>query len=85
MDYYVYVLQSIPNKRTYTGFTSDLKRRLKQHNAGEVKSTKAYRPYKILLSENFSDRKQAKEKELYYKNYRGRQKIKTIIELQNSA
>lgn len=34
--YFVYLLKEIEGNRTYVGFTSDLQRRLKQHN-GELK------------------------------------------------
>ncbi|MCL5782238.1 MAG: GIY-YIG nuclease family protein [Patescibacteria group bacterium] len=42
--YYVYILQSKANQSYYIGVTSDLKRRLKDHNSGNSKytSTSAY-------------------------------------------
>jgi putative endonuclease len=38
--YYVYVLKSEKDGRLYKGLTSDLEKRLLQHNAGITKSTK---------------------------------------------
>lgn len=38
--WYVYLLQSKKNKRWYTGCTSDLRKRFKQHNNNEVTSLK---------------------------------------------
>jgi len=39
--YYVYVLQNMADEDDfYTGYTSDLKRRLQQHNSGDNISTK---------------------------------------------
>ncbi|WP_416208550.1 GIY-YIG nuclease family protein [Fodinibius sp.] len=35
--YYVYVLNSIKDGNWYTGFTSDLKERLRQHKSGQSK------------------------------------------------
>lgn len=35
-NYYTYIIQSIKDKRWYTGFTYDLRKRFKEHNAGEV-------------------------------------------------
>lgn len=80
MGYYTYILISKNGKKTYTGHTADLQKRLHEHNAGDVKSSKKHRPYEILRMEAFETLKEAKKRELYYKNFRGRQKIKQIIE-----
>ncbi|MCB0346781.1 MAG: GIY-YIG nuclease family protein [Bdellovibrionales bacterium] len=46
--HYVYILQSSKNKsRRYVGLCTDLQNRLKDHNAGECKTTAAYRPWHI--------------------------------------
>ncbi len=37
--YWVYVLQSSKDSRFYTGVTSDLSRRIRDHNSGNVRST----------------------------------------------
>lgn len=64
--YYVYLLQSQKNNKFYVGYTASLKRRLKQHNAGKVKSTKANIPYKLVYFEGFRSKKDAliREKKL---------------------
>jgi putative endonuclease len=55
MDYNVYILRSLKNKRHYTGITTDLERRLNEHNNGDTKSTRAHTPYeRIWASENMS-------------------------------
>jgi len=42
---YVYLLQSIPHPdRRYVGLTSDLKKRLAAHNAGQSSHTAKFRP-----------------------------------------
>ena len=41
--YYVYLLQTVEKDRTYIGYTSDLKRRIQEHQAGESKSTRGRR------------------------------------------
>ncbi len=46
--YYVYILLSEKDKKFYIGFTSDLKRRLKEHNEGKNPSTKSRRAFKLL-------------------------------------
>ena len=78
--YYTYVLINSDLRRTYTGHTANIEKRIKEHNDGVVKSSKQYRPYKILLLEEFDTLKEAKRREMYYKNYRGRQKLKEVID-----
>ena len=52
--YYFYVLQSMKKPEyLYKGSTSDLKRRLAEHNAGETKSNKPYLPFRIVYYEAY--------------------------------
>ncbi len=44
MVYYVYLLQSEKNNSLYVGFTSDLKKRIVEHNNGESSYTKKHLP-----------------------------------------
>jgi predicted GIY-YIG superfamily endonuclease len=47
--WYFYVLQSQKNTEWfYKGSTTDLKRRIAQHNNAEVQSTKSYLPLKLV-------------------------------------
>ena len=39
--YYVYILKSLVDGKFYTGYTSNLKKRLDEHNKGLTKSTKS--------------------------------------------
>ncbi len=48
MTYFVYVLKSESGGRRYIGMTGDLDKRLIRHNQGGVRSTKPYRPWRIL-------------------------------------
>jgi putative endonuclease len=79
MFYYVYILQSQKDQSLYIGFTSDLKKRFKQHNAGESRATKPFRPYKLIFYEAFLNRIDAKNREIYIKSGYGRRTIKTLI------
>jgi putative endonuclease len=49
--YYVYVLKSKKDNRLYVGHTQDLKKRIPQHNSGEVTATKNQRPLELLYYE----------------------------------
>jgi putative endonuclease len=75
--YVVYVLQSETYKRMYIGMTNDLERRIKEHNNGKTKSTRYYKPWKVLFIESFSTRLEAREREKYLKSGIGREYIKT--------
>jgi len=62
--WYVYVFQSKKKLNWfYKGSTSDLVRRFKQHNGGEVQSTKAYRPLKLVYYEAHVSEKMARKRE----------------------
>jgi putative endonuclease len=77
--YYVYILKSIQYKKTYTGITNDLLRRIKEHNAGHHVYTKRYKPWTIIYSEKFKNRIEAHKKEKYLKSASGRRWLKKNI------
>ncbi len=61
--FYVYVLKSDKDGLLYVGSTNDLKRRFKEHNAGDVESTKPRRPLKLLYYEAYSIENEARNRE----------------------
>lgn len=69
---YVYLLKSeaAPDQR-YVGLTEDLKKRLRQHNAGQSPHTSKYRPWKLVTYIAFSDRAKAEAFEHYLKSGSG--------------
>jgi putative endonuclease len=72
----VYVLESEIYKRVYVGMTNDPERRIKEHNSGKTRSTRFYRPWKVLLTESFQTRIEARKREKYLKSGIGREFIK---------
>jgi len=58
--YYVYILLNEKKTRTYTGVTVDVHKRLNEHNAGKVKASRSYRPYKIIHTETFETLREAR-------------------------
>jgi len=48
MQYFVYILESLVSHGYYCGQTNDIIKRLRRHNSGEMQSTKAYRPWKLI-------------------------------------
>jgi len=77
--YWVYAIKSEVSGRIYIGQTSDLYDRLKRHNSGEVYSTKAQRPWRLIAHEEFSSRSQAMWKESELKKSKGK-RLKWIKE-----
>jgi putative endonuclease len=72
MTFFVYVLGSRRNddRRTYVGWTTDLERRLRQHNAGVgAKSTRG-RKWILLYFERCKTRSEAMSREWYIKHDR---------------
>ena len=74
--YYLYILQSLTDGNFYTGITSDLKRRLKEHNNGKNISTKGRRPFKLIYCEIYLLKKDAENRERYLKTSMGKRVIK---------
>jgi len=73
--YYVYILQSLKDNKTYVGYTVDVVERLKYHNSGRVTATKNRRPLRLLFSEEFPTVAEAKRREGYWKSGAGRRKL----------
>jgi predicted GIY-YIG superfamily endonuclease len=71
--HYVYVLQSLshPNQ-IYTGMTSDLKKRLAEHNAGRVPHPSKFTPWEIRTATGFRNKERAVAFERYLKSGSGR-------------
>lgn len=72
--HYVYILvhTEADQDRFYTGLTDNLRRRLAQHNAGEVAHTAKYHPWRVKTAVAFRDRARAAAFEAYLKTASGR-------------
>ena len=79
MDWWVYAVKSVQNGRIYVGMSTDISRRIIEHNKKKVRSTKAYTPWVIIFKEFIGDRKKAREKEKYYKSGIGKEILKRKI------
>jgi len=67
--YYVYVLKSTILKRFYIGYSSDLRRRLKEHNDSRSKSDKGYSPWELVYYEAYKDKLTATKREKQLKKH----------------
>lgn len=74
--YYVYFLFSLINHDLYIGSTGNLEKRVVLHNAGKVKSTKAYKPWKLLDYEVYNTRSEAVKRERFLKTHQQKETLK---------
>jgi len=77
--YTVYVLQSIKDHGYYIGCTTDLERRVSEHNNGKTLSLISRRPLEVIYSEEYSDQKVAYAREKKLKSYKGGEAFKKLI------
>jgi putative endonuclease len=78
--YYVYILECADGT-LYTGITTDLQRRVKEHNSSDkgAKYTRARRPVRLLYSEEYEDRSSASKREYHIKKKMGKEEKRQLI------
>ena len=74
--YYVYILYSLKDNQFYTGYTGNLKRRLKEHISGWEKSTEYRLPLKLIYYEAYINKQDAKGREIFLKSGSGKRYLK---------
>ena len=67
--FYVYLLKSKKDGKTYIGYTNDLRRRLNEHNNLESKSTKSRAPFELIYYESYKSESDAKYREANLKHF----------------
>jgi putative endonuclease len=77
--YWVYAIKSENDSRIYVGMSEDVEKRIKEHNAGKTKSTKGFRPWKLIFKLKAESRLDARRLEIYYKTGIGKEKLKQLI------
>lgn len=70
--YFVYVLRSQKDGLMYTGYTANLRERLKQHQTGKVPSTKNRLPVDLIYFEGCRNQQDATRREKYLKSGNGK-------------
>jgi putative endonuclease len=76
--YYVYAIRSRKRSYIYVGISDNPERRIEQHNKGYNKTTRPYKPFIVILINNFSTRREARERERYLKSGFGKEYLKTL-------
>jgi len=77
--FYVYVIRSTKDRKWYTGFTGDLRKRFKQHNDKDVWSTKGRGPFELIYYEACVHQKDALAREKYLKTGMGKRFLKNRL------
>ena len=79
MFYYTYILKSKKDGKLYTGYTSDLRKRLIQHNEGLSTYTKDRGPFSVIYYEACLIEQNARSRESYLKTGMGKRYLKNRL------
>ena len=85
MLHYVYVLESKTDQNHYVGCTTDIKKRLEQHNQGKNFSTSHRRPFSLIYCEVFRNQTDAYSREKFLKTGWGRRFLSKILKNYNHS
>lgn len=79
LNYFVYMVKCADNT-LYTGYTSNLEQRLKQHNSGSqgARYTRTRRPVKLVFVEIYQSQREAIKRELAIKKRSREEKLNLI-------
>lgn len=79
MKHCVYALKSTLKNYIYVGITTDLERRISQHNSGKEKTTRFYAPFTLIYTEPCFNRQEARKRERYLKSGAGKEYLKSLL------
>lgn len=78
VKHYVYILKC-KDSSLYTGWTTDIEKRLKAHNSGKgAKYTKSRKPVELVYKEEFDNKSDALRREAAIKSLTRKQKLALI-------
>jgi len=80
MPYYIYILESLKDGKYYIESTSDLKERVRYHNAVLQRSTKHRIPLRLVYREALPDKSSTLKQEKQIKRYTGGNAFKRLVE-----
>jgi len=76
--FFVYAIRSLTRNYIYVGLSNDYERRIREHNDGYERTTKPYRPFELILIEEFSTIPEARQREKYLKSGVGKAYLKGL-------
>ena len=77
--FYTYILRSKKEGEFYVGYTTNLKKRVLEHNLGLNLSTKRYKPWKLIYYEACLNKSDAARREKWLKSTHGGRMLKARI------
>jgi len=85
MTYYTYILQSEKDDSFYIGTTSDVDRRLIEHNNGFSPYTSKKSPWKLVYVEKCESKTEAIKREKFLKKQRNKEFYRKLIDKRKDA
>jgi len=83
--FYIYALSSIERNYIYVGMSRHIDDRIKRHQSGREKTTRAYRPFNVIYTEALDVKRiEARKREKYWKSSIGKEKLRQIRDDLNS-
>ena len=79
LPFCVYILKSEKDGLNYTGFTTNLEKRIKDHNEGGTLSTSKRTPLRLIYCEFHQSKIDAMRREKYFKSNPGKRMIKYVL------
>ena len=67
----VYLIESVAQGQRYVGLTTDVERRLREHNDGKSSHTAKFKPWRLVTYVAFTSRVKAQAFEVYLKSGSG--------------
>ena len=77
--FYVYLLMSKLDGKIYTGYSKDLKSRIRKHLSKGVYTTKRMHELELIFYEAFKSKKDAIRREKYLKTTKGKRTVKLML------
>lgn len=77
--FYAYVLQSVKSRKLYVGYSSDLKRRIREHLNGKGYTTSRMGVIELIYYEAYKAEADAGRREGYLKTTQGKRTLKLML------
>ncbi len=77
--FYVYIMRSKKDKKWYTGYSEDLRKRFNEHNSNMSYSTKNRGPFELIYYEVCLNSQDARSREKYLKTGMGKRYLKNRL------